>query len=70
MIWIPLGPIPIPIPLLFFLVIPIMVYYNPHSTQYCSYYGLLLVVILLWFILVIYSGWWYTYPSEKYEFVS
>ena len=23
---------------------------------------------LLWY--TIYTGWWYTYPSEKYEFVS
>jgi len=23
-----------------------------------------------WFISASFSGWWYTYPSEKYEFVS
>ena len=24
----------------------------------------------MWFILISHTGWWYTYPSETYEFVS
>ena len=29
-------------------------------------YGLIPLIIILSYL----SGWWYTYPSEKYEFVS
>ena len=35
---------------------------------YIWIYGILLNHILDW--LYIYTGWWLTYPSEKYEFVS
>ena len=30
-------------------------------------------MVIIWLMMVniyIYTGWWYTYPSEKYEFVT
>ena len=33
--------------------------------------GIMVVLLISWYdLLLILSGWWYTYPSEKYEFVS
>ena len=28
------------------------------------------LLVILWSTFPYLSGWWYTYPSEKYEFVS
>ena len=37
----------------------------------CIYLFIYLFIYLLFSLFIyLYSGWWYTHPSEKYEFVS